>query len=990
MATNTPQPLLPRENQEADYQSVVRQYDMVAHLLHLPQRSELNTLPATEAVVAQRLVAQVQRIRGALTDAAGMETQLQNEFRAERTLSQEVATGTISNSARIAEYAIADAWLKVITRHFGEDDIRGMIAQIPAAIRTVALNGRWTTTATIIVPPVTTAAAHGIEIDISQPPWSSGTLQQVRASLIGRTPREVKMIITDAGGMAVPDFQLNEATVDLILAGQCNVVNPILPLQVVNLDGVPISGVNTTVDLPGLIRLRPPLANMNEAALIAALTPGGVLAVNYAEYIQCVNTATNARGPVLAADVPFVITHVFRQLSRPPNQPIASSPSSLSDALTGREPLDRLLRGSADNRELLLALATLQHDPQAGRVLNANAETNRLQTEIQTNSRLLHAVENMELLRTAQLPTYDHTTTTNGIAATQSIASNLLSHFDTALSTLATTPPGTYTAPPLNIPGVLGLNPAQTAAFAPLRINVAITPRRIVTAAGAIQDNHNVCQSIVDRAQEANRECRESQQHRTAIADMLNVMGETLSHQGLTHADLGTAGLTALVAHLLPTAPLQASVNAISPATNRGALVTEFQRAMNSRGVMLQGADHYRTRAPDLQTQFLAAQAKVTQVSGGSEACWAVIQEGLTNQGMRGDELKNTLAYMRAKVQATPESMRNIQDLADQEHPASQTYSGFEIGNDDGAVKTVAKAVYNWISGAEDSAEANWNEGKEYRSILGLGERYDAFGEYKANLFTHVGIGMTLNDNPRSRAFSLPQIYDAYFKTKYLYDLPASDPLHIPHSAEIDRFLNRLHAAILERAQVAVNADLLALKGFGADIDQSRLNSMTMTERVQWIQDELRSDHYYTDRNKSRITRMAEAAFAPVKKKLQAFEKRNERIGNFVGGLNPLASPKWYNPVTWPRAILYDGIAKTAYGIGSGIVGGASNVVTSQAKAVSENKLGTVAGGALAAWATAGIVAPWLAIPAGLLIGANYLRKKAAAGNAAPHEGSHA
>lgn len=915
------------EDFEADYQSTVQQYNMLAHLLHLPQSHELREgRYGNQRRIIKQIADQIGRARGALIDRARMETELNQEFQQERITSQKIEKPPMNNTSRVTEHVLADAWLKVIYKHFDTSDIRGLIDQIPAAIRPLGNNGRWKSVGPVDLQINAAPAALvpcTIEVDLTDSHWRSGTLDEVRRNITGRNPSDVGMVIESAG--APQNFQITAALANQILERcRCQVIDPSLRLRVVEFtvpNPAPAglnAGYKVTVDVPGLLREHPAFAQHTAAQMVTNL--GGNLNV-YRIFVTYRNEKNEqVAAPGAPAAINSIVTALFNSESRPGGQSFASRESSLEAAIQVREPINGLLRGTADNRELLLALSVIQRDPLTVATLQRPADSARVQTEMRNNPRLAAAAEAIEQLRGAALPIHDNPTTADGIAATEAVIGNLLGEFDTALAPLAVTP-GTHSAPALNVAIASGV-PGAAGTLTALGVNATVIPRRVVNAAGAHTDNHSQCEAVIRQAQDANRACRESRDRRNTIVTLLNTIGDALRQNGINHARLVSAGYTNLAHHLDP-ASMQAAPASIGPATNKSALVSE---CLNAFGLTM------------------------NENLTGSEGCWAVVRRGLENQGLRGDELKSTLEYMRNKVQMTPESVRNIEELAQQEYVTNEESPTNSRGTNKAIRRHNAllerEAHHEWNSGKEHRGAASITTGATYGAIGtavganavifsglaltgpvgwgvmgGLGaagllvglnrNKFDPWPIYKRNLFSRNGVGMGLEDDPY--LLRLPHLIDVYFRTKYLYDLPTSDPRHLPHSPEIDRFMNRVYRAILHRAQMSVNTasgftsreyqELQAMAG--RDSDPKKIEAMTAAERMQSVLTYLHGNDYYTEVNKGRIEKMVDQAYGPIKKKLEWYQKRNtfvkDRFWNVAAHKDSAGqNASGWNPLSWP------------------------------------------------------------------------------------------
>jgi hypothetical protein len=361
---------------------------------------------------------------------------------------------------------------------------------------------------------------------------------------------------------------------------------------------------------------------------------------------------------------------------------------------------------------------------------------------------------------------------------------------------------------------------------------------------------------------------------------------------------------------------------------NAGQLEQEFRRAMMQanpkKSLALSNVETYEKKNEELSKKLQELSTNPT-VLAGSEACWAIVQRGLENQGLRGKELQSTMQYMRAQVQRTPEAVRDRSALAESE--------------------------FQYDGETEEYVSEEYNKGKSFRGVTNFFRGTNPYHEYQQQLFTPQNLGLGMNDNPYERRFRLPQLIDAYFRVKYLMSLPASNPLHLPESAQLVTFMRRLHQAIMDRSQESFNyasgmnnAELQQLRAAGMEVDAKTLPNMSMTDRMQTVHSFLHNGQPYFDKNKALIERIAGRAYRPIAKR-----KENHDI--------------WMSRLRSPWAT-----TRTAVGYTSGVVRSTTDrVIVRPAKAVWKNKgsigagaaigtlilpgIGTIIGGAIGPWA---------------------------------------
>ncbi len=286
-------------------------------------------------------------------------------------------------------------------------------------------------------------------------------------------------------------------------------------------------------------------------------------------------------------------------------------------------------------------------------------------------------------------------------------------------------------------------------------------------------------------------------------------------------------------------------------------------------------------KSVDEYVQDIVAAAAPDPNSRGSAACWAVIRRGLEHQGLAGKELEDTVGYMRSRMQGTPESLRDLETLAD--------------------------AVYSvGPNAAENLREDNelrdaWNKRNSIASAWRLGmAKYDYASEYRDNLFSARNIGMTLRENPLATRRPLAELTHAYFRTKHFLALPEDDPNHLPGTSDVIAFMRRLHAAILRRTQESLHrAEIQQLKALGMNIDADAVASMTLPQRVQAMHDLLRGgSSSYESTFKSQLDAMAKRA---SRNRVEVIEGRETLQGNLLGA--PKSAVGYLNPLAWLRGI---------------------------------------------------------------------------------------
>jgi hypothetical protein len=137
---------------------------------------------------------------------------------------------------------------------------------------------------------------------------------------------------------------------------------------------------------------------------------------------------------------------------------------------------------------------------------------------------------------------------------------------------------------------------------------------------------------------------------------------------------------------------------------NMTELVMEIRRvfleANPDKEIDLEDVSFYEQKDRELNASIteLAKKKKETVLA---DHCWEVIRRGLENQGLRGQELENTLSYMRNETQRSPEATRDVETLAhlafpydgEDEHTAEHAWNhhGMEVNEFGKIAKAQAK-----------------------------------------------------------------------------------------------------------------------------------------------------------------------------------------------------------------------------------------------------------------------------------------------------------
>jgi hypothetical protein len=851
-----------REDNEAIGDATRRQWDAISHVLHLPALDSLAD-NAEQLQVTGRIVDLVNRTRGGAINTAQLTGQLNEQFTQERdSRAPSTPEGTTARTMEQQQLAIAESWLQVIYRNVERKDITQLISDMPASIRPIdspAGSNEWISSGVTIstTPPVVAR----ITVDLQNPIWRSGSNQEIRARLDGKT-------LAQAGIVARPvvdiSHTLNAADIDEIFKSSTNVVDPLLPLANANLTAVPLVGggnATVSVDLPRLFRDYPDTPGMDRAALqahIAGLYPADI------------NNILSGTGIDIATQVtPASITgRIFASLGRSATQSLASSESTLTSAIDSRQPIDSLLESTADNRELLLALSVFQQDPTTREALKGGT----VQTLLNTARKLEGERDLKSALTTLQDPT-------------------------TKSPTPNTTRDLTY-------------------------LTGEIDTIRTTTAPGTVKD-------LSGWAKKMKQDAEMLQAERDNLEKVISAVGQVKSYREKGGITLG--GTTAYIDQFSGPAVTDIQVAVLTSGNSFDASrfareVTESFNHPDSTGdknPRLRDAAFYDAELQKTEDKIVEEKGK--SEAGGSEAAWAIVRRGLENQGVRGEQLEKSIQYMKNQLDHTPESARDVEELTNSVYD----YAG-ESENGRGWRGVLGKGV-DW----EKTPAAEWKEDKSHRTLrtLGLWKHKPSLREYKNRLFTQQNIGITLAqaDTAMSRSVPMPRLIDAYFRVKYLSELPEGDPRRLPDdSQETVELLRKLHKAILERAQLSFHNSTAATE---AEMEQLGIQKdMTKLERLQAAQSFLLNEkETYFAQNKATMDKVIDRAYRPIRMRLERHDKWKEAWK----GNGP-----WYNPVGWPvNGAKFAGGQAKALATGNGSV---YNPVTYPARAVKGTTRGLI------------------------------------------------
>jgi hypothetical protein len=393
-----------------------------------------------------------------------------------------------------------------------------------------------------------------------------------------------------------------------------------------------------------------------------------------------------------------------------PNDPTVTQRSTLTEAVARRAPIEQLFAGTADARELMLALATVQRDPTTVLAIRQNAAGQ----EALARKGIAENVANIRTMQPVALPSGmrpdatlvdahaaldDITRAGTGARAllldalaawdaeeirfrTETAAFDALvadwevennerkeiikandqerATFDRRMEAytalLATLPVGRRGAPPPPVMGTLSVVPAPTP-------KPTARPAPAVFRPPVLPGIFSSPVTTPDAARARLAELELAERALNAAIVEFEARGATLQNVARALQGLRIQNIPALFPMLTAVCPGTPAtfVHGALPANfNYAALALEIER--NIPGGL---------KAIEEYVRDIAGAAVPDPNARGSAACWAVIRRGLEHQGLAGKQLEDTLGYMRSRMQSTPEVLRDLDVLADSAYPVN-------------------------------------------------------------------------------------------------------------------------------------------------------------------------------------------------------------------------------------------------------------------------------------------------------------------------------
>ena len=922
-------------------QSVRGEYNAVAHELHLPRIEDLPTQQMRN--VMETLARDIAAFRDETVDLLALTNELHQQYTAHN---KRPSTGVQNTPGGVNGVAEAEVLLNVIWNNYRPQEINKRFKANPLSI--IPINARnadvfedknWERLNFLIpAPPAIGGVSHTLVINLNHQFWQQ-TRDHIRQNLAGQLPSQIGVqIIETAAPHAPVDVPFTPDMVTELFAQvpQSPIVNPRRALKVETIRGVPHATDNVLVDIPAIIRQNPAVATMDAAGLIAYL--------NGADPRGTSSWQRHVRSN--SASVTDVVNALFRQMKRSPGQPLAADTFSLDSALANRDRINRLMVETVDSRELLLALAALQQNPDAIDAAQGSTQADNLRQKrelLERERNLSQSLAKLEQLKKAR--------TTRA-------------QIDLEITNIQNALPG------------MGKGAASAAEK---RLEKLHAERENVDA---LMESMN---QIVDAIRTI-----------PSLANLLAAGGAL--HNYTTPATLEAAITNAAFAPGLIVQQVKSVFNATQAQDKSRFLST----VADYDARIQENTDESKKQAPD--TGLV-----------GSEACWAVIKRGLYLDGVRGPKLEKMIEDMRERAQESPDAARASEELAE----AAIPFDG--IPNKEAKKQWNAKHenVTRYRLNAQEAtkigmaaipgAYAGWAAATFVPSLPWMGA-WAAAGMWPialgvgGGLATYYGAKKLLNraaptkeeawDIYRKRLFPFLKIdlkqdpyqiedtgalITSYRRLRYLdeYVDDANAHLKLPESVEIQSYLRRMHAAIIDRTYEKATAghsdpQINALLADYSKKDPKQILKLSAMDKKELVQRSLEDESYYTDVVKADILKIANKAYEPVQKRIEEVKKRRERYAKYGPGAiigHGLVKNVLYKGIL--RGVVKRGLWDTV--IKGGIIGG----TTAAAKGVWKRKVPIAIGVGLGL-----IVLPPLGGAIGGLIGGVFGGNKAGEGAA--------
>ncbi len=358
-----------------------------------------------------------------------------------------------------------------------------------------------------------------------------------------------------------------------------------------------------------------------------------------------------------------------------------------------------------------------------------------------------------------------------------------------------------------------------------------------------------------------------------AVRDACNALQASLPAVGVPTRPIQFNQLEASISLLEPTTVAPA---APAPGALTDIVIPTASRVRdivsNGVGELLKSSD-YKTSAESTNTGLV-----------GTEACDAILAEYIRRNGRVDEETaKESLASLTGRVIAAREDVR------------VQRNDGTEFL----PVEKEKKAEKFFRKQNNDAGS---------RSLLRLGFRRDALGEYLERLNMERFFGLPAPGAPMSDRNSLTKVTERYYGMKKLSELPETDEKHLPLTSAIASELTSLRRAIIER-QVRNIGREMARKGINRlqkeDVERMGLRGANIDDLpYDQIQSQLIA--WLSGGAPENMSATIDAKIAGAWKPLGERKARSPWVNHPVRSLlkSAIVGGRWFNPVALPSNAL--------------------------------------------------------------------------------------
>lgn len=198
------------------------------------------------------------------------------------------------------------------------------------------------------------------------------------------------------------------------------------------------------------------------------------------------------------------------------------------------------------------------------------------------------------------------------------------------------------------------------------------------------------------------------------------------------------------------------------------------------------------------------------------------------------------------------------------------------------------------VGSADKELIEEWEKAKSFSTVSLSGWKFKntfPLTQYLSNLSIEKNLGFNLNNTTFDfNSSNLPTLLDAYFRVKYLTELPAENEARLPKTQKVQYFLREIYVEILNRIQSLIsnnqadvrlnsssfitNNDKRFAQELGLDLSALKSPEETLASRIDGIRSVLKDTKSYVNNpiNKTNIDLMIEHAYGNV------FERERNRV----------------------------------------------------------------------------------------------------------------